>query len=81
MLSLYREERLDGVNSSVKWSCPNIYQLMKILKKVQVENILLDVFDKRMSKIADLTVVQLRDECTSRNLCSKGRKVKHFRRY
>ena len=56
--SLYREERIDGVNSGIKWNCPNIYQLMKILNNVDVKEILLSVFDKRMSKIHDLTVVQ-----------------------
>ena len=64
------------MNSGVKWTCPNIYQLVKILEKVEVDNILLEVFDKRMSKLLDLTVVQLKEECAQRNLSSKGRKVK-----
>ena len=76
--SLYREERVDGVNSAVKWTCPNIYQLEKILNNVKVDNILLDVFDKRMSKIEDLTVPQLREECLHRNLSNKGKKGKNI---
>ena len=48
---------------------------MKILQNVRVENILLNVFDKRLTKVADLTVVQLKEECLNRNLSNKGKKV------
>ena len=27
-----KEERIDGSNSGLKWSCPNIHDLMNILK-------------------------------------------------
>ena len=66
---------MDGVNSGVKWTCPNIYQLVKILDTVHVDKILVSVFDKRLTKIEDLTVIQLRQECMRRHICSKGNKV------
>ena len=66
---------MDGVNSGVKWTCPNIYQLVKILNNVQVDNILNAVFDKRLTKVSDLTVIQLREECLQRGLPNRGKKV------
>ena len=58
---LYREENCDGTNSGVKWSTPNIHDLMKILMKVKVDLILDNVVDKRLSKVENLSVVQLRE--------------------
>ena len=72
---LYREEKIDGSNTGVKWSCPNIHDLMNILQKIQVDLILENVFDKRLSKLDQLSVVQLREECQSRNLSRNGSKV------
>ena len=75
-LSLYREENNDGTNSGVKWSTPNIHDLMKILLKIKIDLILDNVVDKRMTRVDDLPVVQLRDECEKLNLDKKGNKVK-----
>ena len=72
---LYKEERIDGNNSGVKWSCPNIHDLMTILDKIKVDLILDNVFDKRLSKLEKLSVVQLREECQSNNLDKSGNKV------
>ena len=76
--SLYREERLDGSNSGVKWTCPNIHDLMNILEKVKVDLILDTVFNKRLSKLEDLSVVQLREECAILNIDKKGKRVRLF---
>ena len=73
--SLYKEEKIDGTNSGVKWSCPSIHDLMNILKNLKLKLILEDVFDKRLTKLEDLPMIQLKDECTSRNLQKSGRKV------
>ena len=59
----------------MKWSCPNIHDLVNILEKVKVELILDNVFDKRLSKLDDITLVQLREECAILNLDKKGRKA------
>ena len=72
---LYREENCDGTNSGVKWSTPNIHDLMKILMKVKVDLILDNVVDKKLSKVENLSVVQLREECGLLNLDKKGKKV------
>ena len=72
---LYREERNDGTQSSVKWSCPNIHNLTHILQRIEVDKILDNSCDKRLSKISDLTVVQLREECAMLNLDKTGNKV------
>ena len=72
---LYKEQKIDGSNSGVKWSCPNIHDLMTILDKIQIDLILENVFDKRLSKLEKLSVVQLCDECQSRNLDKNGSKV------
>ena len=77
--SLYKEEKIDGTNSGVKWSCPNIHDLMTILDKVQVDLILENVFDKRLSKLEQLSVLQLREECQQNNLDRCGNKVKSYR--
>ena len=74
-IRLYKEEKIDGTNSGVKWSCPNIHDLMTILDKIQVDLILENVFDKRLSKLENLSVVQLREECQLKNLERKGNKV------
>ena len=52
-----------------------IHDLMNILKNIKVDLILDNVFDKHLSKLEDLSMVQLKDECTSRNLYKTGRKV------
>ena len=72
---LYKEERIDGSNSGLKWSCPNIHDLMNILKHIKVDMILDTVVDKRLSCLKDLTVVQLREECIQRDLDKSGKKV------
>ena len=77
-LSLYKEERLDGSNTGVKWKCPNIHDLVNILKKLKLELILDNLFDKRMSKLEDLSVIQLHEECECLNLDKKGKKVRGF---
>ena len=74
--NLYKEERSDGSNSSVKWSAPNIHDLMNIFKKIEVDKILDPVFDKQLSLPEELSVVQLREECASLNLSRKGIKVR-----
>ena len=72
---LYREEKCDGLNSVVKWSTPNIHDLMKILMKIKVDVILDNVVDKRMTKVENLPVIQLRDECEKLDLEKSGKKV------
>ena len=54
--------------SSVKWKTPNIHDLMNILRQVDIEKIFDSVFDKHVSEISELSVIQLREECSSRNL-------------
>ena len=75
--SLYKEEKIDGTNSGVKWSCPNIHDLVTILEKLKIELILDNVFDKRLSKLEDLSVAQLKEECQSNNLEKRGTKVEN----
>ena len=72
---MYKEEKIDGSNTGVKWSCPNIHDLIDILENVKVDLILDNVFDKRLSRIEDLSIVQLRDQCASMNLPKTGKKV------
>ena len=74
--SLYREESSDGKQSAVKWTCPHIHDLTNILYKIKVDEIMENSFDKRLSNIADLTVVQLREECAMLNLKKTGNKVR-----
>ena len=69
---LYTQERIDGTQSSVKWTCPNIHDLINILERIKIANIVDEEFDKRLTRIQDLTVVQLREECALRNLSTKG---------
>ena len=59
----------------MKWRCPNIHDLVNILKKLELDLILDTVFDKRLSKLEDLCVIQLREECECLNLDKRGRKV------
>ena len=78
--SMYREEKADGSKSGVKWTCPNIHDLVRILDKVKVDLILENVFDKRLTNLEKLTVTQLREECFSHNLDKKGTKIDLVRR-
>ena len=75
LFRLYKEEKVDGSSSGVKWSCPNIHDLFNILRSVQVDLILQSVFDKRLVKLENLSVLQLKDECSTRNLEKTGKKV------
>ena len=59
----------------MKWSCPNIHDLMTILEKLKLELILDTVFDKRLSTLEKLSVAQLREECQVKNLDRSGNKV------
>ena len=67
-------------NTGVKWSCPNIHDLMDILTNVKVDLILDNVFDKRLRKLEKLSVVQLREECSILNLNRYGSKVQLIKR-
>ena len=73
--SLYKEERIDGSHSGLKWSCPNIHDLMKILQHIKIDLILERVVDKHLSLLKNLSVVQLREECLQRQLDKSGKKV------
>ena len=73
--SLYKEELSDGSHSGVKWKCPNIHDLVNILEKLKLDLILENVIDKRLTKLDNLSVTQLREECACRNLEKKGKKV------
>ena len=75
LLSLYKEQKIDGTNSGVKWSCPNIHDLMTILDKIKVDCILDSIFDKRLTKVEQLPIAQLREECQCLNLDKNGNKV------
>ena len=48
---------------------------MSILEKVQVDLILDNVFDKRLSPIDKLSIQQLREECVANNLEKTGSKI------
>ena len=72
---LYKQEQIDGSTNGVKWSCPNIHDLMHILECIKIDKILDRVFDKRLSKLDKLCVTQLREECEMLNLEKKGKKV------
>ena len=48
--------------------------MINILERIKIGNILEEEFDKRLTDIGHLTVVQLREECAIRNLRSKGNK-------
>ena len=45
------------------------------MERVKVDLILDNVFDKRLSKLEDINVVQLREECVLFNLDKTGRKA------
>ena len=75
LYTLYKEEYSDGTHSSVKWSCPNIHDLKNILDKVNLDNILESVCDKRLSSLSDLPLIQLKDECDKLKISKKGKKV------
>ena len=49
--------------------------MVNILEKIKVDLILDNVFDKRLSKLEDISVVQLREECAILNLDKKGKKA------
>ena len=55
--------------------CPNIHDLKNILEKIEIDSILETVWDKRLTSLAELPVIQLRDECDKLNLSKKGKKV------
>ena len=63
----------------MKWNCPNIHDLKAILDTVEIDKIIGNICDKRLSPLSDLQVVQLRDECEKLNISKKGKKVLYVR--
>ena len=59
----------------MKWSSPNIHDLITILEKIKLDEILENVFDKRLSPLEKLSVLQLREECLFNNLDKSGTKA------
>ena len=57
------KKELMETDSAVKWSCPNIHDLINILDRIKLQNILDEECDRRLSDIHHLNVVQLREEC------------------
>ena len=47
----------------------------RVLELLDIEQILIDVYDRRLSPIDKLQMNQLRDECATRSLPTDGRKV------
>ena len=58
-----------------RWTSLNIHELDRVLQFLDLEQILLDVYDRRLSPIDKLQMNQLREECANRSLPTDGRKV------
>ena len=50
--------------------------MYQILEDLDIEKILEPIIDKRKTQISELSVAQLRHECSTRNLTNRGKKVK-----
>ena len=62
-----------------RWTSLNIYELDIVLECLQIENILFERYDRRLSPIDKLSMVQLKDVCNSHGLSTEGKKVRfHF---
>ena len=58
-----------------KWTSLSIYELDKVLELLDIESVLIDEFDRRLSTIDKLQMNQLREECAKRSLSTDGKKV------
>ena len=61
-----------------KWTTPTIHNLYKIFEDLNIDAILESECDKRKSRIQELSVPQLKHECTARNINNQGKKVHIF---
>ena len=58
-----------------RWTSLNIYELDKVLKDLQIENVLLEEYDRTLSPVDKLSMIQLKDICSSNGLPTDGKKV------
>ena len=65
----------DIESGKLRWTSLNIYELDRVLELLDIEKILLDEYDRRLSTIDKLQMNQLKDECVKRNIPSDGKKV------
>lgn len=72
---MWEERGDDKLNTKVrKWSQPTGDDLRKIIRDVEIHRILDNKKDRHYVSIESLSVLQLRDELTNRNLSKKGKK-------
>uniref|UniRef100_K1RKL9 rRNA-processing protein FCF1 homolog n=2 Tax=Magallana gigas TaxID=29159 RepID=K1RKL9_MAGGI len=72
---MWEERGDDKLNTKVrKWSQPTGDDLRKIIRDVQIHHILDNKKDRHYVSIESLSVQQLRDELTNRQLSKKGKK-------
>ena len=58
-----------------RWTSLNIYELDRVLENLNIEETLFEEYDRRLSPIDKLSMVQLKDECRSHGLPQDGKKV------
>ena len=70
----YQEMSIDGKVGKLKWNTLNIHQLDTVLESFKISNVLNSEYDRRKTKIDNLTKQQLLDELKNLGINEKGKK-------
>ena len=67
---------IDTETGKRKWTSLNIYEFDKVLESLDIQSVLLQEYDRRISSIDKLSMKQLRYECTQHSLSTEGKKFR-----
>ena len=68
-------------NTRLRWSSLNIHQLDTVIAQFRIDHVLDSVYDKRLTRIENLSKKQLVDECKKasvKHTCFKHQLVEHL---
>ena len=65
---------IDGKVGKLKWNTLNIHQLDTVLESFKISNVLNSEYDRRKTKIDNLTKQQILDELKNLGINEKGKK-------
>ena len=65
----------DGKLGKLKWNTLNIHQMDTVLESFQISNVLMSEYDKRKTKIDNLTKKQIMEELHKLGISEKGKKA------
>ena len=76
----FSPERTLSNNSRLRWSTLNVHQLDTVIERFRIENVLEALYDRRLTRIENLSKTQLVEECKKASLKHTGLKYQLIER-